>query len=63
VEISDGLDTKAKGKAFVSVADRTPVVQSVVTHCTDLSYHGSSNCFRKKREILANMGELRSILN
>jgi hypothetical protein len=32
-----GLDTDAKGKLFASAGDRTPTVQSVVRHCTDLA--------------------------
>jgi hypothetical protein len=30
-----GLDTDDRGKIVVSAGDRTPVIQSVVRHCTD----------------------------
>jgi hypothetical protein len=31
------LDTQARGKCFVFGVDRTPVVQSIVRHCTEIS--------------------------
>jgi hypothetical protein len=35
VGLRAGLDTEARGKSFVPAGDRTPVVQSAVTHYTD----------------------------
>jgi hypothetical protein len=33
--LQSGLDTELQGKSFASAGDRTPVVISVVTPCTD----------------------------